>query len=73
MTPEQKTKIEDLTRRMRSIAAPVGPMHSWWDVIFDMEAFVKGERTIVTMSADGWIEHAEHLLSLVPPNSQVQP
>jgi hypothetical protein len=68
MTQEQKAKIEELTKRMRAVAAPVGPMHSWWDVIFDMEAFVKGEKTIVIMTADKWIEYAEHLLSLVPPN-----
>jgi hypothetical protein len=31
---------------MRKIAAPIGPMHAYWDVIFDIEAILKGEKSI---------------------------
>jgi len=31
----------------RHLAAPVGPMHAMWDVIFDAEAFLENRKRIV--------------------------
>lgn len=41
-------EIREAIRKARSIAAPVGPMHSYWDVIFDAEALLEGKPTIVS-------------------------
>jgi hypothetical protein len=58
----EAVQILEITRKMRAIAAPYGSMHAWWDVITDMEEFVRGRPTIVTMTAAEWIEYGEDLL-----------
>lgn len=32
----------------RVVASPVGPMHAWWDAIFDAEAILAGKPSIVS-------------------------
>jgi len=54
--------ISSLAKDLRKIAEPCGSMHSYWDRISDMEAFVKGQPTIVHMTATEWIEEAMNLL-----------
>lgn len=41
------TNVElwDALRRARRIAAPVGSMHAYWDLIFDIEAILSGEKS----------------------------
>lgn len=48
-------------RRMRERASKAGPMHSWWDVIFDIEAFLAGKPTLLQKSAREWVEYAAEL------------
>lgn len=63
VTDEQKLRhLSLLVFRLRQIAAPVGPMHSFWDVILDIEAFMKGRPTIVQKTAEEWIVYAGSLL-----------
>ena len=62
MTEQQRLRIISLTNDLRSVAAPVGPMHSYWDVISDMQAFTQGKQTIVKKTADEWIKYAEAML-----------
>ncbi len=35
-------------QKAREIAARVGPMHSYWDVISDAERILSGQRSIMT-------------------------
>lgn len=39
-------EIRALVVKARAIAAPVGPMHALWDVIFDAEALLDGRLTV---------------------------
>lgn len=40
MTNEE---LSNWALRLREVAAPVGPLHSYWDIIFDIEAILRGE------------------------------
>jgi len=62
MNERQKNKLIFLSKRLRKIAAPVGPLHSFWDPISDIESFIIGKPTILKKSAEEWIEYAEELL-----------
>lgn len=61
-TPEQAARLRELVAEMRKVAAPVGSLHSFWDVMWDMEAFLEGRPTIIRQSADEWIKYAEQCL-----------
>jgi hypothetical protein len=63
VTPAQRAELVCLTRRMRTIAAPVGAMHSFWEVIVDIECFLDGKRTLLQHSAEDWITLAADLLA----------
>jgi hypothetical protein len=52
----------DSIQALRAIAEPIGPLHSFWDVIGDMDAFRLGEPTIVSYTEEEWIEMAESLV-----------
>ena len=41
-------KLELLQYELWKIAGPVGSLHSFWDLIFDIDAFLKGKESIVT-------------------------
>jgi hypothetical protein len=46
----EKTVQEDLRElvgKMRDIAAQIGPLHAWWEIIFDVEAFIAGKPTLL--------------------------
>jgi hypothetical protein len=62
MTDDQASRILFLAAELRKVGR--GSMDWIYDLITDMESFVKGERSIVEMTADGWIEFAEHQLSM---------
>lgn len=55
-------RILDLARQLRAKIRPGDTLHGWWDAIFDMEAFARGQQTVVQMSAAEWIGYAEGLL-----------
>jgi hypothetical protein len=46
---------------MEERAAPVGPMHAWWDDIFDIRLLLAGqpEKMWFKWSAEQWIEESE--------------
>lgn len=56
-------RMLSLIHELWQIAAPVGAQHAYWDTIIDMQAFTRGERTLVQKTALEWIEHAERLLA----------
>lgn len=63
MTDDQKKlRMLALAHELKRIAAPIGAMHAYWDVLIDMDAFVKGKPTIIQRTADEWISEAEALL-----------
>lgn len=39
-------EIRQGIKKMRAIAAPVGPMHAYWDVISDAECLLAGKPTL---------------------------
>lgn len=43
-------EIRDVVSRMRSDAEPYGPCHSFWDLIADAEALLRGDETILSQS-----------------------
>jgi hypothetical protein len=63
VTPAQRAELLRLTRRMRTIAAPIGAMHSFWDVIGDIESVLDGKPTLLQHSAEAWIALAAGLLA----------
>lgn len=63
MTEQQGIKLLSLSHQMKEIAVPIGSMHSFWDVIMDIEAFIKGETALLEKSAAEWIDYSEKLLA----------
>jgi hypothetical protein len=57
-----KMKLYGLVVAMRSIAYPIGPLHSYWDIISDVESFLVGRETILKKTEEGWIEYCEEVL-----------
>lgn len=63
-TLEQRWKLNELQRAMSAVAAPVGPMHAWWDDIFEMREIVgKPERLLPVGTIQKTIENGEYLLT----------
>ena len=52
-------RVTDLFR----VAAPVGSMHSFWDPMMDIQAFLDGRSTLIKKTAREWIEYADELLA----------
>lgn len=44
------TALRECIKEMRAVAQPVGPLHGWWDVIFDAEACLDGKPMAVELS-----------------------
>lgn len=63
MTVEQVRRLTELANKMRSIAVKTGSMHSFWDVIFDVEEFLKNGNPQLKMTAEEWIEYCEQCLA----------
>ena len=62
LTSTQRDAMIRLIDRLRDRAEPIGPLHSFWDLIFDMEAFLRGDKTFLNESADEYISIAEGYL-----------
>ncbi len=66
ITSTQRDLLIDVITRMRIVAEPVGPLHAWWDDIFDCEAIIKGATPQLTEwkgSPDRAITECEHCLA----------
>lgn len=59
---EDRAKLMMLRDRLRDQARRAGPGHAWWDIIFDVEAFLDGREPILKFDMKGWIEHCEGLI-----------
>lgn len=63
-TLEERWKLNELQRAMTAVAAPVGPMHAWWDDIFEMrEIVMKPDGLFPIGTIEKTIDHAEYLLT----------
>lgn len=63
-TLEQRVILDSLQRAMTAVAAPVGPMHAWWDDIFEMrEIVMKPEGLFPVGTIETAIGNAEYLLT----------
>lgn len=63
LTPAQRARLTQLVAAMRAVAAPVGPLHAWWDEIIDIECVLTGRKPQLTMTPDEWIAEAERNLA----------
>jgi hypothetical protein len=66
MQTEHERKIQilkELEYKLWLVAWNTGSLHAWWDIIFDIDCFVKGKPTIVQHTADEWVELATNLLT----------
>jgi hypothetical protein len=63
VTPTQRDELLLLTERLRVRAVSAGPLHSFWDLIFDIEGFLAGKPTLLQHSAEDWITLAADLLA----------
>lgn len=63
MTEKQGLRLFRLALDLKEIAGQIGPLHAYWDVILDIDAFIKGKPTLMQHTAEEWIECAEKLLS----------
>ena len=62
MTEQQHLRLLALQHALKKRAVPVGSLHSLWDIIFDIQAFMEGKPTILKKTAEEWISYAEKLL-----------
>jgi hypothetical protein len=51
MTDAERDELTAVIAAARKIAQPVGPMHSLWDMIFDAEALLAGQPTVLSEEA----------------------
>jgi hypothetical protein len=63
VTPAQRAELVLLTQRLRAIAVRHGPLHSFWDIIGDIECLLGRKPTILQHSAEDWITLAADLLA----------
>lgn len=59
---EQQVILTSLVKQMREIAVPAGKNHCFWDVIYDMEAFLAGRPTILEVDMETYIFMAKRRL-----------
>jgi hypothetical protein len=64
ISKEQREELTRLVKELANIASNSGQgrMHGFWDVVYDIDAFLNGKATILKHSADEWISYAEGLL-----------
>lgn len=63
VVPSQASALLALADELRAVAQRAGPMHSWWDVISDMEACARGQAMMVTKTPAEWIACGRTLLA----------
>ncbi|EJM92409.1 hypothetical protein [Pseudomonas sp. GM67] len=61
ITEEDKAFILAAIAHGRKVASAYGTLHPWWDVIFDLEAHLKGERTLIQQTDDEWMADAKKI------------
>ena len=61
---DPKVRLAELVVELRQRAAPVGPMHAFWDMIFDIEAVLANRDAVVKMTIEQRIAEAEEALGL---------
>ena len=59
---DKGAELKHLIAEMRKRAAPIGPLHSFWDIIFDAEAFLDGKKTIIEKTVGEWCEYCREML-----------
>jgi hypothetical protein len=70
MTLEQKKELEFIASELRIRARRMGTLSALWDEIFDIEAFIAGQPTVLTYTAEQWIDLGRKSLEFGP---EVQP
>lgn len=58
-----KNEAVDLINKMRKIACETGPLHCYWDIIFDMECLLKGRATILRYNLEQYVDYAKKTLA----------
>lgn len=66
MSEEDREFILGATRKGRDFVrhSPAGLLHSAWDVIFDLEAYLDDRPTLIRADHDQWLQYAKWLKEL---------
>jgi hypothetical protein len=54
----KRETLRELKNKMRESASIAGSLHAWWDLIFDIEAFLEGRPTLLIHTVDEWLSIA---------------
>jgi hypothetical protein len=63
LTAAQQDRLYALIRALRILAEPCGVMHAYWHDIFDLEARLRGQDTLLPGPVDARIAAVERLLA----------
>lgn len=61
ITEEDRAFILSACINGRKVAFAYGTLHPWWDVIFDLEAYLKGEPTWIQQTHEEWMADARSI------------
>jgi len=56
LTDLERSQLTKLAAAWRRVAAPVGPLHAWWDFIFDAECLLKGRKPMLDETVQWYIQ-----------------
>lgn len=57
-----KNEAQALINKMRDIACKVGPLHSYWDTIIDLESLLRGKEAMRGRSLEECVRDAKNYL-----------
>lgn len=64
--PKKLRRIETIRNHLKDIATEIGPLHPNCDLIFDINALLGGNPTVLRMDIDRWIVYLEAIMRDTP-------
>ena len=58
LSEAERQEMQGMIKKLREVAEPIGPLHGNWDLIFDLEAVLKGTETFFNWSPLKYLEYA---------------
>lgn len=62
MIEQNKEEIIELIKGLRRIAEPIGPLHSYWELIIDLELYLQGDTILCILPINEAINLAKEEL-----------
>ncbi|MFU8789865.1 MAG: hypothetical protein ACNA7G_12615 [Methylobacter sp.] len=59
MRKDEAEQLMALKDEMKQVASKKGAIDSWWDIIFDINALLYGERTLSSITPEQMIDYAK--------------